>query len=99
LTETWREAFLQHMQVSPEHVLTSHAERRKIQRQKMALSSSEQYDNQNNPSDCNAENLPVEKKPKPEPPRSISAGAKRLAKVNTKGMGKMMSFFTVKKKE
>ena len=90
LSDEWRTRFLNHVHESPEILLT--------QKQKIAAKRP-QSDLSSNILSHAHHNMeqPVEKKAKKETP--VSAGVKKLATVNTKGMKKMSAFFTVAKKK
>lgn len=93
LNSVWRERFLLHLKLE-ETVLMSPKKRRQQQQQAMEAQSGQgsSMPAVNAAVDWNDVNKPVEaKKAKVEP--SVTMGAKKLAKVNTKGMQKMSSFF------
>jgi hypothetical protein len=114
LNSVWRERFLLHLKLN-ETVLMSPKKRRQLQlkeQQQQASAGSQNKNGEQAPSfmpavtaavDWNDVNTTETKKLKVEMP-SITYGAKKLAKVNTKGMKSMSSFFgakpaTSKKKE
>jgi hypothetical protein len=107
LNSVWRERFLLHLKLN-ETVLMSPKKRRQLQQkeqqQQQQASGSSQKNGEQAPSfmpavtaavDWNDVNTTETKKLKVEVP-SITYGAKKLAKVNTKGMKSMSSFFGAK---
>ena len=94
LTRAWREAFLEHLNVRAQDALESPAHRSKRKREEKEIGQ----ENDDNNGTNNDENMLVSTKKKKAIPRPITVGAKRLAKVNTKGMSKMSSFFSISKK-
>jgi hypothetical protein len=108
LNSVWRERFLLHLKLN-ETVLMSPKKRRQLQlkeqqQQQASAGSQNNHGEQAAPSfmpavtaavDWNDVNTTETKKLKVEAP-SITYGAKKLAKVNTKGMKSMSSFFGAK---
>jgi hypothetical protein len=100
LNSVWRERFLLHLKLN-ETVLMSPKKRRQLQLQQQQQATGSQNNEQASfmPAvtaavDWNDVNTAETKKAKVEP--SITYGAKKLAKVNTKGMKTMSAFFGAK---
>lgn len=96
INETWTERFLKHCSVSPS-LLQGGTRKRPRQEDVVVSTAATTSGLPAVTMDWHNELQQTTQPPKP-PPAKLSVAAKKLAKVNTKGMKPMSSFFTIKKK-